>query len=193
MDDYTLAEKQFGFPIPSGVRAVPLGVGGASGMFTLVDERDYALVSQFVWTKVSVGVHQKFFYAMRKRGLGKGKGAVTEYLHRLIANPADGLVVDHVNHNGLDNRRENLRVVTQGENVRASRKKTWGEQDRSRFLPVTVSSYIEEGRPMYKSTANISGKVVTRKRSRQKSKVIAWKYEANIIKRYVLSKFLENA
>ena len=33
-------------------------------------------------------------------------------LHRYIMNPSDKLVVDHINHNPLDNRRENLRVCT---------------------------------------------------------------------------------
>ena len=38
------------------------------------------------------------------------------YLHRFIMNPSDDLVVDHINHNKLDNRRENLRVCTSQEN-----------------------------------------------------------------------------
>lgn len=38
-------------------------------------------------------------------------------LHRFIMNPKKKLVVDHINHNGLDNRRANLRVCTQAENT----------------------------------------------------------------------------
>ena len=37
-------------------------------------------------------------------------------LHRYIMNPSDDLVVDHINHNPLDNRRNNLRICTQQEN-----------------------------------------------------------------------------
>lgn len=58
----------------------------------------------------------------------KGYSAVCESkanggaLHRLIMNPTDGLWVDHINHDTLDNRRSNLRLCNKkqsGHNTRA--------------------------------------------------------------------------
>lgn len=45
------------------------------------------------------------------------KQNITILLHRFITNTAKGMVVDHINKNTLDNRKSNLRVVTQSQNA----------------------------------------------------------------------------
>ena len=63
------------------------------------------------------------WYAMNvggKRGekiyVGTTIGGITIYLHMLIKGKIPGLVIDHINHDTLDNRRENIRNVTTSEN-----------------------------------------------------------------------------
>lgn len=73
-----------------------------------IDAVDYERVSRFKWCASRVG---KQWYAYRK---DRGR---TLRLHQFIMNPPKGKVVDHANGNGLDNRRENLRVCTKLENA----------------------------------------------------------------------------
>ncbi|MFK0299981.1 HNH endonuclease signature motif containing protein [Brevundimonas sp. NPDC090276] len=75
------------------------------GKDVLVDDEDYDLLSQHSWS-ASTG------YA-RRSVMGASIA-----MHRQLMHPAQGLVVDHKNGNPLDNRKDNLRVVTQRENSR---------------------------------------------------------------------------
>lgn len=76
---------------------------------TIVDDADFDLASKFKWRPHKVGGH---IYA---RGKVDGK---SQYLHRTLLNPAQQMVVDHINGNTLDNRRVNLRAATRAENAR---------------------------------------------------------------------------
>jgi hypothetical protein len=75
--------------------------------FAEVDEEDLDLLAQHSWrlkgkapnlyAQASINGHEVL-------------------MHRLILNAQSGRVVDHRNHNGLDNRRENIRLCSQQQN-----------------------------------------------------------------------------
>lgn len=98
----------------STVRFIPL----TKGYEAIVDEADYHLVEGRLWhvkiTRRSPGsvphvhaLHTMHFPGGRKR---------TVSMHRVILGATDGQQVDHANHNGLDNRRANLRFCTSAQN-----------------------------------------------------------------------------
>ncbi len=85
------------------VRRIPL----TQGLFATVDAADYEELSKYKWFATQVGNN---VYAARNE---KGR---TIYMHRHLMKPPKGMVVDHIDHNGLNNRRSNLRVCTPEEN-----------------------------------------------------------------------------
>ena len=87
-----------------GCRAIPV----PGGWFALVDECDFDPLGRYLWHLSTNG------YAVRNaRKSGKRHHLP---MHVEIMNPSPGMVVDHINHNKLDNRRANLRICQQGDN-----------------------------------------------------------------------------
>lgn len=86
------------------------------GLVALVDDTDYDQVSRFSWCATRVG---RRFYAVRTEQRGGRRRTVL--MHRWLMTPPAHLEVDHRNGNGLDNRRENLRIATSSQN-KANRK-----------------------------------------------------------------------
>lgn len=71
----------------------------------LVDLDDFETVKNYCWYVDNKG------YAQNNNSKNKHIR-----MHRLILNPPKNMQVDHINHNKLDNRRCNLRIVTNQEN-----------------------------------------------------------------------------
>lgn len=90
------------------MKQIPL----TQGKFAIVDDSDYEYLNQFKWCAHRIG---NTFYADRM-GERDGKN-YTELMHRVILNITDSNVhCDHINHNGLDNRRCNIRICTRSQN-----------------------------------------------------------------------------
>ena len=82
------------------------------GKVALVDDEDFERVSQFKWW---ASKPCKTWYAGHTIFLAK-KQYRSIRMHRFILNIPKGLQGDHRNGNGLDNRRENIRICTVSEN-----------------------------------------------------------------------------
>jgi len=95
------------------------------GYVAKVDDEDYDWLSEYKWC-----AHERGKEAKRKRlrphttamtalriDLGDGRTAYQHIaMHRLIMDASPGEYVDHINGDPLDNRKENLRIVTNQQN-----------------------------------------------------------------------------
>jgi hypothetical protein len=118
MDDATILEFTEGrkpiSELPEGVRAIPL----SQGKVALVDAADYSDASRFKW---SAHAGDDMWKARRRTVSGEPGSHV--YLHRWLMGASPSEQIDHVNHNGLDNRRsKNLRLADNSTNHQNRRK-----------------------------------------------------------------------
>jgi len=85
------------------VKTIPL----SRDLYACVDDDDFCWLSQWKWCAVAA---QRTHYAMRYASApsGEKRGVL---MHRLILAPPSGLWVDHIDCDGLNNQRANLRPV----------------------------------------------------------------------------------
>jgi len=124
-------------PTPQGdVKQIPLG----EGFFAYVDAADFEWLNQWTW-------HVRGGYAARR------PQRKTVFMHREIMQPPEGMVVDHLNRNKLDNTRTNLRNCTHRENA-CNRGKKRGAS--SRFRGVSCRT----GRKRWRAKISLEGEPV---------------------------------
>ncbi len=95
-------------PPDESIRYIPL----TKGKYAIVDTADYERVARYRWC-VS-GTRRRAYACCCMNGK-------TISLHRFLTNAPKGMVVDHIDGNGLNNRQGNLRVCTQRQNIYNSR------------------------------------------------------------------------
>jgi len=93
----------------------------------LFDAEDFDLVKQYTWRISSNGyVHNR---------------NLELYAHRFIMNPPNDLMIDHKDHDKTNNRKSNLRIVTQQENNQNTIAKgyCWYKQTNKWKASITVN------------------------------------------------------
>ena len=109
------------------VTFVPVG-----DRYAEIDAEDYAIVSRFKWRLLRGAI----IYAVHTyRNHGK---CCALLMHRLVVNIPEYAFTDHRNHDGLDNRKSNLREATFSQNMQNRR--TWNTPKASRFKGVSKNS-----------------------------------------------------
>jgi hypothetical protein len=111
-------------------RRIPL----SRGMYAIVDPDDFWSLNRYKWCALA---GQRTFYAIRRIYQGKNRKRKTVWMHREIMKSGDKLVCDHINHNGLDNRKANLRLASRSQNSWNRRKQT---NSRSKYKGISFSS-----------------------------------------------------
>ncbi len=79
------------------------------GHVVLVDSEDYDFLAVFNWRPLVTDSGLVYAQAWRRR--------MHFYMHRLVIGAGPGEEVDHKNGNGLDNRKDNLRIATHSQNL----------------------------------------------------------------------------
>jgi hypothetical protein len=110
-----------------GMKQIPLTNGG----FTTVDDEDFERLSRYRWQRDTTKPR-----VFRCEYVGSYKSR-TIYMHREIVEAPQGMSVDHIDGNTLNNERHNLRICTHAQNMKNIRRK---QPHTSRFKGVYFES-----------------------------------------------------
>lgn len=110
--------------------------------YALVDDSDFDELNKFEWHTDAKG------YAVRSNGLSKGKQRQVR-MHREIMNTPKGMDTDHIDHDKLNNQRDNLRVCTNSQNQMNRVKPAHGVTSKFKGVSVWISDSFKN-RYIYK-------------------------------------------
>jgi hypothetical protein len=140
------------------MRSIPVWYQGEAAGRAVVDDEDFELMSRQKWYLMTRGTHRKRRYAQAFRTGPDGRRQ-TLYMHRVVLGLTERTrQADHIDGNGLNNMRSNLRPATGGENVQNQRKSsTYADRPTSsRFRGVSW----ETAKRRWRAQIRMGGKTV---------------------------------
>lgn len=113
--------------------------------YAIIDIDDYDKVKDYRW------------HLEKSRGdlkyVADCSGGKTKRLHNIIMGVYDDKVIDHINGNGLDNRKQNLRIATFSEN---------GLNSKSRGGKLGLKNIIQQSKNSYRVQIKIDGNTIAK-------------------------------
>ena len=116
------------------------------GQFALVDDEDFEELCQYKWY---IRKNAYTFYAYRPGRVGNSP--TTIYMHRQIMKSQKGLETDHIDGNGLNNQKANLRICTKTDN---RRNRGMGRNNTSGYKGVDLNKKTGK----YRASIQVDGK-----------------------------------
>lgn len=88
----------------------------SQGKFAKVDDSDYDFLNKHKWTLAKGRLYHSI-YAKRNIYIGYKKHK-TVYMHSVLLNTPHGMDTDHIDGDGLNNQRHNLRICSRADNLK---------------------------------------------------------------------------
>jgi hypothetical protein len=123
----------------------------SQGKFAIVDPEDHDRLSRHKWHTCN---RNRTYYAIRGQWSPKLKKRLTIAMHREVIDVPDDLYADHINHNGWDNRKANLRPATAADNARNARYPKRSTSAKYRGV------WFNKGRKRWRAAIRLNGKPI---------------------------------
>lgn len=147
------------------MKQIPL----TQGQFAIVDDHWFDYLNQWkwyaVWSKIT-----KSYYAVRNEGKSPHQKQI--FMHRVVAKTPDGAICDHIHHNTLDNREEELRNVNASQSSINRRKRV---DNNSGITGVNIRNNV------FVARLRVKGKTVLFKRFKKFDDAVAARKDAEEI------------
>ena len=107
------------------------------GLSTMVDDEDFEYLNKFKWYAQR---KSSTYYARRCKLIDRKECAVL--MHRIIMNTPTNEQTDHIDHNGLNNQRKNLRICSHSQN-QSNRRSRIGATSKYLGVSILTRKYMD--------------------------------------------------